>query len=174
MTIPSPTPKQRRATRQAEAARALDASLQRHSLSRAQLAAKVGVPEQHAHEWATAEADRNMQLADAAGAPDLVRVDLAEHILGPTYVAALLPSVDKPVDDVRAAARIAHGGGAVLGDYLEAIADGTIDRPEATALRARLRAHIRDCVSLELSLEQAEKSHGRAVVSAIGAARRTA
>lgn len=161
MTIPSPTPKQRRATRQAEAARVLDASLERHKLSRAQLAAKVGVPEQHAHEWATAEADRNMQLADAAGAPHLVRIDLAEYVAPPGCVVCVLPATERADDDLRVAANIARGGGVVLEKFLTAAADGRLDDEELAEIRYAVREQLRALASFDLGLAEAQKNHGR-------------
>lgn len=158
------TPKERRARRQAETARVLARSLEHHGISRAELAAKAGVPDQHGREWADPETNRNIAVADAAAAPHLVRVDLCEHIMGPGWCVAVLPATGaRAEDDVRHAARIAQGGGVVVSKLLAAIADGQLDRTECTDIRAALREHIRELVSLDAGLEAGERTMGRPV-----------
>lgn len=162
-SVPALTPQERRAKRQAEASRTLARSLDAHNVSQADLAAKCGVPCPHASEWANPEVNRNISLADAAAAPHLVRIDLAEHLLGPGMVAAVLPAASRIDDDFKHAASIARGGGAVLESYLEAIADGTITPAEAAGVRARILEQLRALVSLDASLALIEKQRGAPV-----------
>ncbi len=159
--VPPLTPEQRRAARKAAAARALAASLERHGVPRARLAAAADVPEQHARAWADPEQSRSMPVHALAAIDRRVCLDVCEEALGPGWVIAALPPALPVTDDLRQAARIAQGGGAVLEGYLAALADGALDRVEIADIRRRVREQVRELVSLDASLERAEQALGR-------------
>lgn len=166
MTLPL-TPKERRAAADAAASRALAASLETRNVTRAQLAADCDVPEQHARAWADPDVDRNISVARASCAPQMVRDDLAGFIAGPSRAVVILPAEGRIVDDMRSAARIAQGGGAVLEGLLDAISEG-ITSGRAAALLPRVREQIRNLCSLELSLQAVERQQCRPVASIAG------
>lgn len=167
----------RRLARQEEAARVLCRALERHDVTRAALAAAAGVPEQRARDWADTEADRHLSLADACAAPHAVRVELAEHLAGPTHVVALLPTTDRTrlPADISAAGALVRGHAAVLDSLLAGLADGVLDPGERRHLRQRVRDHLRELAALEAALEQGDAELDalveRAKVARIGGAR---
>lgn len=155
-----------REVRKSDFARCLSRLLDEHGLTRADLAAAVGVSPQHVQQWADPEGAKHMSVPDAEAVPlEAVRVAIAERIAGPTCVVVLVPSDDAEHRslDLRAAVSVARAASEATVPMLEAFADGVIDPAERRELAPRLREVARLALGAALALEADERAHVEAL-----------
>ena len=155
-----------REVRKADVSRALARLLDQHGVTRAELAAAVGVSPQHVQQWADPEGAKHLLVADAEAVPsESMRVAIAERIVGPTCVVVLVPTSDEVhrALDLRAAIGLARAASEATVPTLEAFADGVIDPTERRALAPRLREASRRMLEAALALEAEERAHVEAL-----------
>jgi hypothetical protein len=151
-----------REVRKADFARLLSRLLDQHAVTRAEVAAAVGVSPQHVQQWADPEGAKHLSVPDAEAVPcEALRVAIAERIVGPTCVVVLVPTSDEAHRglDLKAAAGLARAASEATVPTLEALGDGVIDPAERRELAPRLREAARRFLEAALALEADERAH---------------
>lgn len=143
------TAKQKRADRMAATAHALTAAMAAQDVTQEELAAKCGVPPQRAGQWCRGE-EKAISVADACAAPPLVRLALAEHMMGPGWLVCVAPATDGAHSalDMQHAIRITQQSAKLVAQHLEAARDGHLTPDEARRLEHDAVALMRDLASL--------------------------
>jgi hypothetical protein len=160
-SAPVQTPRSARLERQELVSRELAVILDRHRVTRAQLAAAAGVPEQRARDWADPEEDRHLAIADVLPQDPRVRVELAQLVAGDGFQVVLsTPATPETLRDVLE----------VLGGTIAACAaseaSGFVSPANAITDLAAIRALIAKLQGLEQHRLEAIKHRGLRVAGA--------
>lgn len=135
----------KRVQRQEAAARRFAAILDAHELTRAQVAADLGISPQLVSDYANPEADANLSVADASGIANIgARRDLMDFIGGADLVAVQRHSASASALSVQDAARMLRAAMAAADSLLEALADGIVDPAEQRESLRKIDALICD------------------------------
>lgn len=121
-------------------------------------ALNTGVSRTLVRQWADAESDTQIGVADAAGLGPLQRMPLAEYVAGPGYMMAELPACEETARaGIELHVRVLRETTEVVTAHAIAISDGRVDRREGAVLEREIDDAIRALLTLRECARQAQR-----------------